>query len=230
MVSASLCVGLTLPGMMDEPGSFSGMLNSPMPLRGPLASQRTSLAIFIRLAASVLSAPWAWTSASHDGHGLELVRRGDERQAGQPRQLGRHLFGVALGRVQPGADGGAAQRQFAQMRQRGAHMRLAMRQLRHVARELLAQRQRRRVLQMGAADLHDVVKVAATFCASVARSFSIAGSSLFVMRDDRRHMHRRGKHVVATTGCGSRRRSDGPAGLRRARRPAARWRGWPAPR
>ena len=64
MVSASLCVGLTLPGMIDEPGSFSGMLISPMPLRGPLASQRTSLAIFIRLAASVLSAPCACTSAS----------------------------------------------------------------------------------------------------------------------------------------------------------------------
>ena len=40
------------------------MRSSPMPLRGPLASQRTSLAIFIRLAARVLSAPWAWTSAS----------------------------------------------------------------------------------------------------------------------------------------------------------------------
>ena len=64
MVTASLCVGFTLPGMIDEPGSFSGMLNSPMPLRGPLASQRTSLAIFIRLAARVLRAPWACTSAS----------------------------------------------------------------------------------------------------------------------------------------------------------------------
>ncbi|MNU84990.1 hypothetical protein D3C71_747210 [compost metagenome] len=64
MVSASLWVGLTLPGMMEEPGSFSGMLSSPSPLRGPLASQRTSLAIFIRLAARVLRAPWAWTWAS----------------------------------------------------------------------------------------------------------------------------------------------------------------------
>ena len=48
MVSASHCVGFTLPGMIEEPGSFSGMLISPMPQRGPLASQRTSLAIFIR--------------------------------------------------------------------------------------------------------------------------------------------------------------------------------------
>ncbi len=57
MVIASHWVGLTLPGMIDEPGSFSGMLISPRPLRGPLASQRTSLAIFISAAARVLSAP-----------------------------------------------------------------------------------------------------------------------------------------------------------------------------
>jgi glycine betaine/proline transport system substrate-binding protein len=73
MVSASHCVGLTLPGMMDEPGSFSGMVISPSPLRGPLASQRTSLAIFIRLAARVLSAPWACTSASQLARASNLL-------------------------------------------------------------------------------------------------------------------------------------------------------------
>ena len=31
MVSASHCVGLTLPGMMEEPGSLAGMISSPMP-------------------------------------------------------------------------------------------------------------------------------------------------------------------------------------------------------
>ncbi len=49
--------GLTLPGMIDEPGSFSGKINSPKPQRGPEASQRTSFAIFINDAASVLNAP-----------------------------------------------------------------------------------------------------------------------------------------------------------------------------
>jgi hypothetical protein len=57
MVMASHCVGLTLPGMMELPGSFSGMVSSPRPQRGPLASQRTSLAIFISAQASCLSAP-----------------------------------------------------------------------------------------------------------------------------------------------------------------------------
>ena len=64
IVTASHCVGLTLPGMMEEPGSFSGMKISPSPSRGPEASQRTSFAIFIMSAASALSAPCANTISS----------------------------------------------------------------------------------------------------------------------------------------------------------------------
>ena len=64
IVIASLCVGFTLPGMIDEPGSFSGRISSPRPARGPDASQRMSLAIFMSDTASVLSAPLANTSAS----------------------------------------------------------------------------------------------------------------------------------------------------------------------
>ena len=64
MVNASHCVGLTLPGMIELPGSFSGIVISPNPERGPLASQRTSLAILINAAASVFSAPCRLTSAS----------------------------------------------------------------------------------------------------------------------------------------------------------------------
>ena len=64
MVMASDCVGLTLPGMIDEPGSFSGRISSPSPLRGPEPSQRMSFAIFMSDAASVASAPGANTMAS----------------------------------------------------------------------------------------------------------------------------------------------------------------------
>ena len=60
----SLCVGLIFPGMMLEPGSFSGIEISPIPQRGPLASQRTSLAIFINDPASTENAPWACVAAS----------------------------------------------------------------------------------------------------------------------------------------------------------------------
>ena len=64
IVIASDWVGLTLPGMIDEPGSFSGIRSSPMPVRGPDASHRTSFAIFISAPASVRSADDTATSAS----------------------------------------------------------------------------------------------------------------------------------------------------------------------
>src|SRR5271170_3837636 len=56
--------GFTLPGMMLEPGSFSGSESSPRPQRGPEASQRMSLAIFMSEAARVFSAPLAKTNSS----------------------------------------------------------------------------------------------------------------------------------------------------------------------
>src|SRR5207253_757790 len=64
MVMASDWVGLTLPGMIEDPGSFSGNTNSPRPLRGPDPSRRMSLAIFISDTASVVRAPCENTRAS----------------------------------------------------------------------------------------------------------------------------------------------------------------------
>ena len=52
-MSASHGLGLILPGMMDEPGSFSGILSSTIATLGPLAYQRTSLTIFINAPASL---------------------------------------------------------------------------------------------------------------------------------------------------------------------------------
>ena len=57
MVIASTCVGLTFPGIMDDPGSFSGRFNSPNPDRGPEAKKRRSFAILWIEHATVLSAP-----------------------------------------------------------------------------------------------------------------------------------------------------------------------------
>ena len=64
IVTASAWVGFTFPGMIEEPGSFAGISNSPRPQRGPDANHLTSLAIFIISAASALRAPWEYTSAS----------------------------------------------------------------------------------------------------------------------------------------------------------------------
>jgi hypothetical protein len=47
IVMASHWVGLTLPGMIERAGLVLGQSSSPRPQRGPEASQRMSLAIFI---------------------------------------------------------------------------------------------------------------------------------------------------------------------------------------
>ena len=64
MVRASGWVGLTLPGMMLDPGSLSGIMISPIPERGPDDSMRTSLPIFMSETATRLNAPLSSTIAS----------------------------------------------------------------------------------------------------------------------------------------------------------------------
>ena len=61
---ASAWVGLTLPGMIEDPGSFSGKISSWMPVRGPDPSQRRSLAILNSVTAAALSPPCARTIRS----------------------------------------------------------------------------------------------------------------------------------------------------------------------
>lgn len=57
MRRASACVGLTLPGMVEEPGSFAGNRSSPKPVREPEPSNRISLAMLSRPEARLVSAP-----------------------------------------------------------------------------------------------------------------------------------------------------------------------------
>ena len=93
MSNASHWVGFTLPGMIELPGSLAGMRISPMPDRGPEASQRMSLAILWSDTATVLSAPCAATSASFEASASNLlgavsnsrpVRRVNQRAARSP--------------------------------------------------------------------------------------------------------------------------------------------------
>ena len=119
IVIASHCVGLTLPGMIDEPGSFSGRVSSPSPQRGPDASQRMSLAIFISATASVLSAPLAHRRARRARPAPRTCSGADdERQPGQLGDLRRGRLGELRVRVEPGADRRAAERQLVEPRQR----------------------------------------------------------------------------------------------------------------
>lgn len=62
-----------IPGMILLPGSFSGRLSSPSPQRGPEARKRMSLAIFIRLTATVFKAPDTSTMASWAARASNLL-------------------------------------------------------------------------------------------------------------------------------------------------------------
>ena len=83
-----------------------------MPQRGPEPSRRMLLAMCISATAVRLSAPEASTIGVVRGERLELVLGGDERVAGQLGDLRGHALGEARGRVEAGADGGAAERQL----------------------------------------------------------------------------------------------------------------------
>jgi hypothetical protein len=79
MVRASHWVGFTLPGMMLRPARSPECVSSPRPERGPEAIQRTSLAIFMRAAASVEGAGRLEVRLV-GGERLELVGRAGERR------------------------------------------------------------------------------------------------------------------------------------------------------
>ena len=63
-VTTSGMTGFTLPGMIELPFCSSGRKISASPARGPEPISRRSLAIFVRLTATTLSAPEASTSPS----------------------------------------------------------------------------------------------------------------------------------------------------------------------
>ena len=155
---ASLWVGFTFPGMIDDPGSFSGRISSPRPARGPDASHRMSLAIFISDTASVRTAPLANTERVVRGERGELVVGVVERQARELGDLLRDAVGELRVGVQARADGGAADGQLVEPGERLVQPLDVGVELRHVPRELLAEGERHRVLQVGATDLDDVAE------------------------------------------------------------------------
>ena len=110
---ASGSTGLTLPGMMLDPGWRSGRWISASPVVGPEDIQRRSLQILVRPTAKVRSTPlsstsesrvpWAskWSRASVNGWPVSAGERLD------------HRGGEAGRGVDAGADRGAAERQLA---------------------------------------------------------------------------------------------------------------------
>ena len=72
MVIASHCVGFTLPGIIDEPASFSGNINSEYPALGPEPRNLISFAIFIKQTAVVFKDPEKFTIGSCEARAANL--------------------------------------------------------------------------------------------------------------------------------------------------------------
>ena len=102
--------------MIEEPGSFSGRISSPIPARGPEPSQRMSFAIFISDAASVASAPLANTTASCAASAANLFGAVTNGSPVSSAIFAAHGLAEPVGRVQAGADRGAADRELVQAR------------------------------------------------------------------------------------------------------------------
>ena len=156
IVSISAWVGLTLPGMIELPGSFSGSFSSPRPERGPEPSRRMSLAILVSDTAMVFSMPDSSTIVSWAASSANLFGR-CERQARKVGDLLGEGLGKALRCVEPGADGRPTLGQAIDSRQHAFDPLDIVRELLGVTGEFLSERERRRVLQMRAADLDDLV-------------------------------------------------------------------------
>ena len=107
-VSASHWVGLTLPGMIDEPGSFSGSDSSPRPERGPGAEQADVVGDLEQARRDRVERAVREDHRVVGGERLELVRRRGELHAGERGDPVGDALGEADRRVEAGADRGAA--------------------------------------------------------------------------------------------------------------------------
>ena len=76
IVTASDWVGLTFPGIIDEPGSLEGSISSPYPALGPEPKNLISLAIFIKHTAVVLRVPEKFTISSWAAKAANLFNAG----------------------------------------------------------------------------------------------------------------------------------------------------------
>ena len=102
--------------------------------------KRRSLAILVSETATVFSAPDASTSASRGRLRLERIGGRVDLDAGLLREEGAHVLGELGMCVQPGADGGAAERDPTDAPQRRAHALDPLAHLRRIAPELLPER------------------------------------------------------------------------------------------
>ncbi len=132
-----------------------------MPARGPEPSQREVAGDLRQRDGDDLQRARQLDQCVAAGLRLEaIVRRSDLLELRLGDQLAADAGGELRVRVQPGARGGAAERDLADVHERGLDALLAEADLRGVAGELLAERHGHGVHQVRAAGLHDVLELA----------------------------------------------------------------------
>ncbi len=125
----------------------------------------------------------------------ELVRMRGERLAGQLGDLPRGALREFRVRVQARADRGATNGQRAQSGQNAAQATHVRVEERDVAGEFLPERERGSVLQVGAADLHDVRKLGTLGFDGITQMLDLRQERLLRFRR-RRDGHGGGERVV----------------------------------
>ena len=156
MATASQTTGLTLPGMMLEPGWRSGRWISARPVRGPEDIQRRSLHDLRQRHGEHLERSAQLDDRVLGGLGLDVVLRLAEGHPGPLAQPGDDPGGHPRRRVEPGPDRRASQRQLGRGVRSVPRPGRAPLDLGPVAAHLRAESDRHGVHEVGAARLHDV--------------------------------------------------------------------------
>ena len=142
--------------MIEDPGWTAGNWISAMPARGPMLNSRRSDATLPTSTASRRSAP---ENAKHVPHALrdaEAIGGRPQRHAGVRRQVRDGEPRVVVTRVEARSDGRRTEVQLVQLLRGPLDILRCVRDVRGVAIELLAQRDRYRVLQMRPSRFEDV--------------------------------------------------------------------------
>ncbi len=155
MVSISLWVGFTLPGMIDEPGSFSGKPQLAQAGARAGAEPADVVRDLHEARGERLQGAGREDRRLLAGERRELVRRGRERDARELGDAGRGPCRELRVGVEPGADGGPAEGDLVEAGEHRAEAGDVAVEHGDVARELLAERERHRVLEVRPPDLDD---------------------------------------------------------------------------
>ncbi len=137
IATASGATGLTLPGMIEEPGCSAGSAISPRPASGPEFIQRRSLAIFVSATATPRSCADSSTAASCAASAANGFGCGTNASPVRGGELGGDARAEAGGRVEAGADRGRALREPQQARPHRLEPRAGVLDLRAPRRQLL---------------------------------------------------------------------------------------------